>query len=123
MSCFTLGGGFRAAILRKRAATPRSDVRFGSKADICSAIAMSALPPKADVRTWPALNSLGRATERAAAVRAASKSCLSASAVNVKGCDQEPQDKGRDQDLVCPADNNAIRARCTTEGNDGPAKQ
>ena len=84
---------------------------------------MSALPPKADVRTWPALNSLGRATERAAAVRAASKSCLSASAVNVKGCDQEPQDKGRDQDSVCPADNNAIGARCTTEGNDGPAKQ
>ena len=34
MSCFTLGGGFRAAISRKRAATPRSDVRFGSKADI-----------------------------------------------------------------------------------------
>ena len=122
MSCFTLGGGFRAAISRKRAATPRSDVRLGQKRTLqCNA--MSALPPKADVWTWPALNSLGRATERAAAVRAASKSCLSASAVDVKGCDQEPQDKGRDQDSVCPADNNAIRARCTTEGNDGPAKQ
>ena len=29
MSYFTLGGGFRAAISRKRAATPRNDVRLG----------------------------------------------------------------------------------------------
>src|SRR5258705_11035866 len=28
---FPTGGGFRAAISRKRAATPRSDVRFGSR--------------------------------------------------------------------------------------------
>jgi hypothetical protein len=28
----------------------KANVRFGSKADICSAIAMSALPPKADIR-------------------------------------------------------------------------
>ena len=31
MSYFTLGGGYRAAISRKRATTPRSDVRFGQK--------------------------------------------------------------------------------------------
>jgi hypothetical protein len=64
---FTLGGGFRAAISRKRAANPRSDVRFGSLADICDAKGhvrftpnsdresgfphkiISALPPKADM--------------------------------------------------------------------------
>jgi hypothetical protein len=47
---------------------------------------------------------------------------LSAFAPNVKGRDQQPQDKGRDQESVCPADNDAI-ARGTTESDDGAVKQ
>jgi hypothetical protein len=38
-----------------------------------------------------------------------------ASAPNVTGHDQEPQDKGRDQDSVCPADNDARRGPETQE--------
>jgi hypothetical protein len=47
----------------------------------------------------------------------------SAFAVNVKGRNQEPQDKGRDQETVCPTDKNATGARCITESDDGSAKQ
>jgi hypothetical protein len=62
VSYFTLGGGFRAAISRKRAANPRSDadicgakrhVRFTPNSDRESGFpqkVMSALLPKADMR-------------------------------------------------------------------------
>ena len=49
MSYFTLGGGFRAAISRKRAATPRSDVRFGSKVDVTFGSRMRSGYPTADI--------------------------------------------------------------------------
>jgi hypothetical protein len=48
---------------------------------------------------------------------------LSASGPNVKGHDQEPQNKGRNQESVCPANNDAIGARSTSESDDGAVKQ
>jgi len=51
------------------------------------------------------------------------KERLSASAPNVRRRDQEPQDKGRDQDSVCPADNDATGVRLTTESDERPVKQ
>jgi hypothetical protein len=48
---------------------------------------------------------------------------LSAATPNVNGRDHEPQDKGRDQESVCPADNNGIGARRAAKGDNGPVKQ
>ena len=47
---------------------------------------------------------------------------LSASAPSVKGGYQEPKNEGRNQNAVCPADNNAVRGRRTTE-DDGSVEQ
>src|SRR5262245_36187208 len=49
VSQFTLGGRFRSAISRKRAATPRSDVRFGSKAYMCDAKRHVCFTPESDM--------------------------------------------------------------------------